>query len=139
MSLPNGAQGQPLGPFDFVVTATSPLYGQEAGPLVDSSLGGAPGLDGGDFGLINEASRYHDGIGNKDIIVNAVVITLVPKGGPLVEADLGRISGVTYSFGSDHVGIVGLKDSVIPEPGSLIVWGLLALLAIAWRQWDRKR
>ncbi len=126
--------GDPIGPFAFCVTATSPLeYGGEefeAEPFAAGSLGGPPRLDGADFGLINPESRNHNGIKNMDMILSSVVITLSPVDGLLSESDLARISGATFSFGSDHVGIVGIRDAVIPEPVSLIVWGLLGSLAV---------
>lgn len=137
MLLGNDEFPDPMGPFDFSVTATS--FGGSEAIFADGSLGGQPGLDGTDFGLVPDPSNVLVvPLRNQDYIVDSVVITLSAI--DPITGNLGSLmSDVTFSYGSEHTGITGVHDDIIPEPASLIVWSLLGALGLSVGWYRRKR
>jgi hypothetical protein len=145
---PSDGATDPLGPFDFSVTATS--FGGSETKFANNSISGGMGLDAEDFGLLsNAANRNTPGIGSLSVIIGRVLITLAAvdpsTGAPitLTDSDLSRFNSPTFSFGSIHTGIRGVADDLAtadaPEPSALAVWSLLGGcgLAIAWRRRQR--
>ena len=122
------ADGDPdlLGPYDFSVTGTAPLpYNDEDGIAIFADGDIEPSsskLNGGDFGLINLGSIQNESIGNRYMVSDAVEITLVTDG---IDLSNLQITEVALSYGSSHDSVVGVPDDPVPEPASLIIWGLL--------------
>jgi len=127
-----GDDGSDLGSFDFLVTATMFDDATEIfrdGEITPSSRK----LNGGDFGLISGTSPDQAPFKNMHIVQDTVDIRLSKASG---EWDLAGVRDVTFFFGSDTTGIVGVPDAIIPEPSSLALLGIGSLCCFAggWRR-----
>lgn len=135
--LPSDGFTEPVGPFDYSITATSFDGNEEmfANGTLDFD---SPTLNGSDFGLINfETGPTDPPFKNHEIILNSVNIVLCATR-VLTIGDLHFIKSPTFSYGSHHTGIVGIPDDIIPEPSAVIVWSLLGL-TWAGSSWVRRR
>jgi hypothetical protein len=146
--------------FQFMVTATKPVTTQTNPPIsVTQFLGGefsvprGPGvtprsngtaLAGADFGLVNYASRAMSAVGNNNVVVDSVVITLTPDYTRSAVPTLSDIVDASFAYGyvSNTNGthrIVGIVDDIVPEPATVAVWSLLGLCWAGMRVWQQRR
>jgi len=114
---------------EFSFTSAS-LGGANDNRFDSGEVGGPSKLAGGDFGLINDESKFnHTNGANAYTVVDAVEIFVKVSG----LSDLSQITDVSFSYGSAHKTLTTTPPpptNVIPAPAALPA-GLAMLLALS--------